>query len=160
MLSLCWVVLGFTIGSLVEWLAHRYVLHNFTIKQLSHSHFRVHHKNSRKFKCLDVHYLVFPPTEYTSGLGEIIMLGLLAVAVAPLYWVITPLWAGLTCHILLYYYMHRKFHLDPVWGRKWMRWHWDHHMGPDQNVNWGITNPLFDHILGTRKFVEDKHTRN
>ena len=83
------------------------------------------------------------------------MLGLLALLVLPLLWYNTPLWAGLTIHVLLYYYMHRKFHLDPEWGKRWMRWHWDHHMGADQNVNWGVTNPLFDYVLGTRKLYTD-----
>ena len=148
-------MLGLAIGSVVEWVAHRYVLHNFSIKQLSHSHFSVHHRNSRKNSCLDVDYLTFPPTKYTSGLGEIIMLSLLGLLVLPVFWYNTPLWMGLTSHIFLYYYMHRRFHLDPKWGKRWMRWHWDHHMGADQNINWGVTNPIFDHIVGTRKHHKD-----
>ena len=155
MWSLLWIVAGLVIGSFVEWIAHRFVLHNFSLKELSRSHFSVHHRNSRKNGCLDVDYLTFPPTKYTSGLGEIIMLGLLALLVLPLLWYNTPLWAGLTIHVLLYYYMHRKFHLDPEWGKRWMRWHWDHHMGADQNMNWGVTNPLFDYVLGTRKLYTD-----
>ena len=151
-----WLVLGFVVGSLVEWLAHRYVLHNFTIKQLSHSHFKIHHRNSRKNECLDTDYLRFPPTKYSSGLGEIIMLSLLGFLVIPFAFLSLPLWLGLEAHIVLYYYMHRKFHLDPVWGKRWMRCHWDHHMGPNQNTNWGVTNPLFDHILGTRVKLADK----
>jgi len=46
--------------------------------------------------------------------------------------------------------MHRKSHLDVEWGKKWMPWHWDHHMGRDQNANWGVTLPLWDYALGTR----------
>ncbi len=32
-----------------------------------------------------------------------------------------------------------------------MPWHYDHHMGKDQNSNWCVTHPLFDMVLGTRK---------
>ena len=146
-----WLALGFVIGSLVEWLAHRYVLHNFTIKFFSHSHFGIHHRNSRKNNCLDKDYLKFPPTKYSSGLAEVVMLTLLAILVTPLASFSFPMWVGIEGHIMLYYYMHRKFHLDPKWGKKWMKCHWDHHMGPNQNTNWGVTNPLFDYVFGTRE---------
>ena len=152
-----WSIVGFLIGSLVEWIAHRYVLHNFTIRQLSHSHFRVHHKNSRKNGCLDVDYLTFPPTKYTSGLGEIIMLGALAVIVLPIFWYNIFLWAGLTTHICLYYYMHRKFHLNPIWGKRWMRWHWEHHM-KNPNKNYGVVTCWVDYLLGTRKKYKENNT--
>ena len=38
MWSLLWIVAGLVIGSFVEWIAHRYVLHNFSLKELSRSH--------------------------------------------------------------------------------------------------------------------------
>ena len=151
-----WLILGFVVGSLVEWLAHRYILHNFMIRPFSNSHFKIHHRNSRKNNCLDVDYLRFPPTKYSSGLGEVIMLSFLAILVIPLAFFSIPLWFGLEAHIILYYYMHRKFHVDPTWGKKWMRCHWDHHMGVNQNINWGVTNPVLDYILGTRRRVTDK----
>ena len=148
--------LGLLVGSLVEWIAHRYVLHNFTLRFLSYSHFSVHHRNSRKNKCKDADYLKFPPTKLSSGLSEIIMLLLLAVLLIPVYDISIGLWLGMQTHIFLYYYLHRRFHLHPKWGRKWMRCHWDHHMGKDQNSNWGVTNPIFDYVFGTRKkYLED-----
>lgn len=149
-MSIVWWAFGILIGSFVEWIAHRYVLHNFTIKSLSKTHFGVHHRNSRKNKCLDRDYLRFPPTSLSSGQSEIIMLALLALAVMPLYLYSIPLWIGLEMHIIFYYAMHRKFHLNPLWGKKWMRCHWDHHMGKDQNSNWGVTSPVFDYVFGTR----------
>lgn len=159
LLNLLWFCLGLVIGSAVEWVAHRWVLHNFKLRPLSHSHFSIHHRNSRKNDCLDVDYLQFPPTKYTSGLGEIVMLSILAFLVLPVYWENFPLWAGLTTHICLYYYLHRRFHLKPAWGKRWLRWHWDHHMGPDQNTNWGVTNPMFDYIMRTRVKYLDPNSK-
>ena len=31
-----------------------------------------------------------------------------------------------------------------------MPWHYDHHMGLDQDQNWCVTWPLMDHLFGTR----------
>ncbi len=45
---------------------------------------------------------------------------------------------------------HMRAHLDPAWGRESMPWHYDHHMGPDQDMNWGIVRPWFDELMGTR----------
>ena len=50
-----------------------------------------------------------------------------------------------------YFYIHRKAHLDVEWGKKYFPWHYDHHMGKNQDANWGVTHPLWDYILGTRK---------
>ena len=37
------------------------------------------------------------------------------------------------------------------WARENLTWHYDHHMGPDQDCNWCVTWPWFDHIMGTRE---------
>jgi sterol desaturase/sphingolipid hydroxylase (fatty acid hydroxylase superfamily) len=50
-----------------------------------------------------------------------------------------------------YYLVHKKSHLDPEWARKHLPWHYDHHMGPNQDANWCVTLPLFDHLMGTRE---------
>ena len=55
-----------------------------------------------------------------------------------------------------YYFAHRKSHLDVQWGKKWMPWHFDHHMGKNQDLNWCVVFPLWDHILGTRKKDDKK----
>ena len=47
--------------------------------------------------------------------------------------------------------MHQRGHLNVEWGKKNMPWHYDHHMGKDQDANWGVTNPFWDIIFGTRK---------
>ena len=52
---------------------------------------------------------------------------------------------------LNYYRVHRKSHLDPQWARQNLSWHYDHHMGLNQDSNWCVTKPWFDLILGSRK---------
>jgi len=39
----------------------------------------------------------------------------------------------------------------PKWGRYFYPWHWDHHMGKDQDCNWGVTIQWVDKLMGTRK---------
>jgi sterol desaturase/sphingolipid hydroxylase (fatty acid hydroxylase superfamily) len=50
-----------------------------------------------------------------------------------------------------YYRKHKRAHLDPAWAREHLPWHYDHHMAPDQDANWCVTHPFFDHVMGTRK---------
>ena len=50
-----------------------------------------------------------------------------------------------------YYRAHRRAHLDPRWAREHLPWHYDHHMGRNQNANWCVTHPFFDNLMGTRR---------
>ena len=52
--------------------------------------------------------------------------------------------------LAVYYYKHRKAHLDPVWAKQHLRWHYDHHLGGNASANWCVTWPWFDYLLGTR----------
>ena len=40
---------------------------------------------------------------------------------------------------------------DHAWAREHLPWHYDHHMGPDQDANWCVTRPWFDQLMGTRR---------
>ena len=35
-------------------------------------------------------------------------------------------------------------------------WHVDHHMGRNPDLNWGVTRPWFDLLLGTRESMDDR----
>ncbi len=150
MVVLGWLVLGFLLGSLIEWSAHRYLLHNFSLKRLSHAHFRIHHRNCRKNHGFDDDYVALLPRDYDHGWSEIIFLAVGVLLAIPLAFLSVWLWIALLMHAVLYYVLHRKFHLEPEWGKKYMPWHWEHHMGKNQNANWGVTNPIFDWIFKTR----------
>jgi sterol desaturase/sphingolipid hydroxylase (fatty acid hydroxylase superfamily) len=68
----------------------------------------------------------------------------LAFPVAPFFVLGTYYAAG------KYFYVHRRSHLDPEWGKKAIPWHFDHHMNTNQDANWCVTRPWFDYIMGTR----------
>jgi sterol desaturase/sphingolipid hydroxylase (fatty acid hydroxylase superfamily) len=64
---------------------------------------------------------------------------------------IFPVFTGaILASLMLYYYKHRRAHIDPVWGRKHLRWHYEHHLGENAGANWCVTWPWFDYLLGTR----------
>ena len=50
-----------------------------------------------------------------------------------------------------YYFVHRKSHIDLEWAKENVPWHYDHHMGPNQHANWGVTGCWMDIIMGTRE---------
>ena len=146
--------LGIVLGSLIEWAAHKYLLHNFSHRIFSHSHFSVHHRNCRKNNNYDQDYENFPPKTLDEGLMEISLLLSGIALTSPLAFISFYLWLGLLFHACLYYFLHRKSHMDVDWGKKWMPWHYEHHMGKKQNSNWGVTNPVFDYVFGTRSKSE------
>ena len=146
-----WALSAFLMGSFTEWMIHRFILHNFKIKCLSSYHFGRHHRNTRQNEGFDKDYTHFPPLKWSTGLHEIItLIGGMLIAI-PFAFLSGWLWFFLCMHAFLYYYLHRRMHLHPTWGKRWFPWHFRHHMGKDQNANWGVTNPLFDHIFGTVK---------
>ena len=49
-----------------------------------------------------------------------------------------------------YFYVHQRGHLDPEWAKKNIPWHYDHHMGKDQDANWGVTTDFWDIVINTR----------
>lgn len=143
--------LGIVLGSLIEWCAHKYLLHNFRNRIFSHSHFSIHHRNCRKHDNYDKDYESFPPTTFDGGLMEIALLVSGVILVLPIALLSFAVWCGLAFHAVVYYYVHRRCHLDVEWGKKYFPWHYQHHMGKNQNCNWGVTNPIFDYVFGTRK---------
>jgi len=50
-----------------------------------------------------------------------------------------------------YYRLHKRSHLDPAWCREHLPWHYEHHMGPNQDMNYGVTTDWVDRLMGTRE---------
>ena len=46
--------------------------------------------------------------------------------------------------------MHRRAHTDVEWCKKNIPWHYDHHMGKNQDANYGVTVEWPDKLFGTR----------
>lgn len=133
-----------------EWIAHKYILHAKGKKKGSfwNFHFYEHHSAARKNEMVDADYL--RPLGWTAQGKELAALvgatlvHLPLLPVAP-FFVTTYAWCNYR-----YYTVHKKAHLDPEWGREHLPWHYDHHMGPNQDANWCVTKPWFDDIMGTR----------
>lgn len=148
--------LGFAVGLVAsnafEWAVHKHVLHGLGANKKSFwgFHWHEHHKNVRKSGGFDEMYLR-PMEETPSKRKEVLgvvsgaLLSTPLLAVAPGF--VLASWASAGA----YYYVHRKSHVDPAWGRKYVPWHVDHHLGPDQHKNWCVTYPLFDWVMGTRE---------
>jgi len=81
---------------------------------------------------------------------EAISLAGAALVVSPLLPIAPGFTLGMYTSLVNYYFVHKKSHMNPEWGYKYLPWHYDHHMGPDQDQNWCVTFPLWDYIMGTR----------
>ena len=149
-------MLGFVTGLLYsnagEWFIHRYLLHDRGRKKdsLWSFHGHEHHRESRKNGFVDEHYKR-PLWRWNSQSKE--ALGILGLGVlhAPLFPLAPTFTAAVWFSAFHYYRVHKKSHLDPEWARRHLPWHYDHHMGPNQNANWCVSWPWFDYIMGTRE---------
>jgi len=145
------IPLGLLYANAGEWLIHKYVLHGVGKKKGSFFsfHWAEHHRSCRKndFYDPDYHRSVFGM--HAQGKEALGVAGLLLLH-APLFpaapWFTATVWyAGIN-----YFLTHRKSHLDPEWAKAHLRHHYDHHMGKDQDANWGVTHAWIDQLLGTR----------
>ena len=146
------IPIGMITANAAEWVIHKYVLHGLGKNRRSYwaFHWHDHHKNVRKNGHFDPDYEGSVFGWHGQG-KEALGLALSCVAVAPLL-PVAPFFVGtLWFSALDYYRKHKRSHLDPAWAREHLPWHYDHHMGPNQNANWCVTHPWADVLLGTRE---------
>lgn len=135
-----------------EWAIHRYLLHGRGRDKRSAFafHFHTHHQNVRRHGGYDPDF-DGPVWSTRTQLREVIGLvaiGLVHVPLVP----VAPFYTMTTWYLLVKYQRdHRRCHIDPEWGRQHLSWHFDHHMGPNQDRNWGVTFQWFDRLRGTRE---------
>ena len=146
------IVLGMAVGNGVEWFVHKHLLHGLGRKRASFwsFHWHEHHGACRRNDHVDKDYQRSVWGWHAQGKEAVALLaGCLLVAPlwVPAPFFVTTLWAWAA----YYHYVHRRSHLDPDWAREHLRWHYDHHMAPNQNANWCVTFPWFDHLMGTRE---------
>ncbi len=146
------IPLGLAVGNAAEWAIHKHILHGRGRHKTSFwaFHWHDHHRNSRKDGHLDVDYRR-PWWAATGQRREAIALTGASLALAPLFPIAPFFTATLWYSAARYHRVHKRAHLDPDFARDHLPWHYDHHMGPDQNANWCVTRPWFDHVMGTRK---------
>jgi len=145
------IAAGLLYSNATEWLVHKYVLHGPGKKKGSFwsFHFHEHHRAARQNNHIDAAY-ERPLLGWHGQSKEALGLAMLTAAHLPLF-PIAPLFTSTLVYSAVdYYRKHKRAHLDPDWARSHLPWHYDHHMGPNQDCNWCVTRPWFDHIMGTR----------
>jgi len=156
------IPLGLLYANTAEWLLHKHVLHGRGRDRRSFwaFHFHEHHQACWKHDFRDPNYA-------RSLLGwhaqskEALSLVVLAATHVPLL-PVAPFFTGTVLFSAWdYYRKHKRAHLDPEWAKEHLPWHYDHHMGPNPEANWGVTHPWLDELLGTReRFLDaDAHGR-
>lgn len=153
------IPLAYLYGSLMEWLLHKYVLHGPLSRKkdgMWSFHWHQHHKNARKDGFYDYQY---ENDDTGAPLREKLSLVLLCVLHLPLIAIVPFFYIALIHHSIKYYKTHKYAHLHPTWAKVHLSWHYDHHMGKDQNMNWGVTSDRFDRLFNTRRKYTQPITR-
>ena len=142
------LAVGWLYGHIFEYIAHKHILHNKQkFKKVFRNHFKTHHNASRKNDMYDKNY-----NKLMSSKFEIVSLLSILILHLPVAFIL-PYFYGMTIwSVLSYYLLHRLSHLNTMWGKKWMPWHYEHHMGRDQHTNWGVRLPIVDKILKTSQY--------
>ena len=145
------IIFAILYQNIMEWVLHKYVLHGLGKKKRSKFsfHWKIHHNTVRKNNFYDKDYLL-PFYKINSKSSELISLWLLWIAHFPLVFLNPIFYFTISIGTILYYQLHKKSHMNPEWGKKYLRWHYDHHMVGNQSHNWCVTFPLMDYVLGTR----------
>ena len=145
------VVIAWLYSHLLEYFLHKHLLHDNKRKKWFKTHFGEHHWSARKRLMLDPKYFGSPSITGDPEIKGLIVLGLLHAPIALFY----PFaYATLILCAISYYLQHRWMHTSWDYARQHASWHYDHHMAPDQNCNWGVRLPIFDYLFGTRKYYK------
>jgi len=134
-----------------EWLVHKHVL---PAPGKNRGGFWAYHLNEHHALCtsnsmLDPGYQKLTLTTWNTQSKELVVLAGIVLLHAPIFFVFPTFTSAVYTSLAIYYYKHRKAHLDPVWARWALLWHYEHHLGGTR-ANWCVTWPWFDYLLGTR----------
>jgi sterol desaturase/sphingolipid hydroxylase (fatty acid hydroxylase superfamily) len=146
------IPVGIAYSHVVEWALHKHVLHGVGKKRESFwsFHFHEHHRAARTKQFHDEIYESHP-FKWNGAGKEVFGLTLLAAAHLPLLPVAPAFVATLAACGLQYYRVHKRSHMDPEWAREHLPWHYDHHMGPNQDANYGVRTEWVDKLMNTRE---------
>jgi len=146
------IPLGLAYANAFEWVVHKYVLHGAGRDPKSYwsFHWLEHHRVVRLNGFEDPSYersVVGKHAQGKEALG--LLLGTAAhLPLAP----VAPFFVGTVVYSAWNYYRkHKRSHREPEWAREHLPWHYDHHMGPNQDANWCVTRPWMDDLMGTRE---------
>ena len=136
------VLAGILSASFIEWTVHKHILHELGKKKVSifSFHWGKHHAAARRNGFID---------RSISG-REAFGVFSLCVLALPILFLLPFTYYVMLLHAATYYVLHTVAHRYPKFARKWIPWHYDHHMGKNQNMNWCVVHPLADWIMKTR----------
>lgn len=145
-------VLGLLYANAGEWLMHKYILHALGKNRQGFwaYHLYEHHAVCAVNGMIDPGYQKLILTTWNTQSKELVVLAGIVLLHGPLFLLAPSFACAVYVSLALYYYKHRKAHLDPAWARRHLPWHYDHHLGDNCNANWCVTWPWFDYLLGTR----------
>lgn len=143
------VLIAWLYGHVVEYCLHRFVLHN--PKVLSGKpfkrHFSGHHGIVRKSGMTDPTYSTW--RKYFLLDFEPVVMIMIAIIHIPVALYFPAAYAVLAWSAAVYFCLHAATHLFPSVFNKLTPWHMWHHLGKNQNVNYGVRLPIIDMLVGT-----------
>lgn len=155
MIAILLFLLGLVYTNFLEWLLHKYFLHGLGKNKGSRWSFHFqHHRKCILNKNYDDDYELVG----VHNLNELRSLIFVSVLHLPLIIFVPWFYLGAAVGGIAYFIAHRKCHLNTKWGKKYMPWHYVHHM-QESSKNWCVTYPLFDILLGTYVPYENENTR-
>lgn len=156
------------IGSFLEYLAHRFVMHTprAWLRRAWEAHAGRHHHFYRREAPTweaprDIWLILFSPSD-TLVLAMILAppLALLSLVLTPGAWAVAV--ASVIAYFLAYELLHLLFHLPDGHALLALpgvttlrRRHLRHHDLADTHANYGVSSPLWDHVFGTERGAGD-----
>jgi|10_taG_2_1085330.scaffolds.fasta_scaffold09694_3 sterol desaturase/sphingolipid hydroxylase (fatty acid hydroxylase superfamily) len=144
-------LLGYTYGLFAEWFIHKEILHRYGKGKnaIFKFHWSSHHSDARRFEFIDPSYNE-SLLAWNAATKELLSLLFLVAIHTPVLFFAPGAYAALIFSVIEYYFKHRKAHKNPEWAKEKLVWHFDHHMGKIQDMNWGVRRDIVDRLLGTR----------
>jgi cyclopropane-fatty-acyl-phospholipid synthase len=139
--SLALAVLGLVGWTVIEYLLHRFVLHQVAPFKRWHEE---HHQRPAALICT--------PTILSASL-IVVLVFLPGLALGGL-WHACALTLGMLTGYLLYAITHHAthhWHAESAWLKRRKRWHALHHHNAGQLGGYGVTSAFWDHVFGTAR---------
>lgn len=143
------VLVAWFYSHVLEWFIHKHVLHNKIVKSAFKHHFRYHHLAARRNAMIDKKYIKSRWYHWLVD-DETVGLTFLALLHLPLVWIFPWAYGVLVVSAIHYFFVHWRAHRDVHWARSNLSHHYDHHMGPNQHLNWGVRAQWVDKLFKTR----------
>lgn len=143
--TLTWTTTGFVAAHVLESAWHRWIAHGKGEDPTRTGHLEHHRIASEPVDVMSELRLNAGRAARTLAIANLALAPFLGLRRT------LPLSAGLVAGFVAVNYYHARMHRRAPRGRyeEWMwRFHWHHHAA-DARVNFGLTNPLLDFVLGT-----------